>query len=70
MTPTNKQAAESKCVMGCMHYDGGEIKHHKNCPYYPDSLTKYNDDLQNQLREENGRLREEIRLMKIANEHP
>lgn len=29
-----------QCVSGCMNYDGGERKHHRDCPHYPESLTK------------------------------
>ncbi len=32
-----------KCETGCMHYTGGEIKHHEECVYYPDSLTRMNE---------------------------
>lgn len=45
---------EENCVMGCKHYTGGEIKHHKDCVFYPDSLTMMYDDLFN----ENKKLRE------------
>ena len=38
----------NKCVMGCTHYTGGEIKHHYDCVYYPDSLSKRFDDLQSE----------------------
>jgi len=43
---------EEKCVDGCKHYTGGEIKHHKDCPYYTESLSKMYDDtnLRNALR--------------------
>ena len=34
-----------KCVAGCKHFTGGEVKHHKDCPYYPESLSKMYDDL-------------------------
>jgi len=36
-----------KCVAGCISYEGGEIKHHKDCPFYPESLSKRFDDLVN-----------------------
>ncbi len=32
--------ASMKCVPGCMRFDGRETKHHRDCPYYPESLTK------------------------------
>ena len=28
------------CVAGCMVFDGGERKHHRDCAVYPESLTK------------------------------
>ena len=36
-----------KCVAGCKAYTGGEIKHHPDCPFYPESLSKMYDDLVN-----------------------
>jgi len=36
---------EDKCCTGCMIFTGGEIKHHKDCPYYPESLSKMYDEL-------------------------
>lgn len=43
-TKTHK-TAEEKCEAGCITYTGGEIKHHKDCVFYPESLTKMYDDL-------------------------
>lgn len=46
---TGGEVEESKkCVAGCMRYDGGEVKHHKDCVYYPESLSKMYDDLLSQ----------------------
>jgi hypothetical protein len=36
---------EKKCVNGCKKFEGGEVKHHKHCDFYPDSLTRYYDEL-------------------------
>lgn len=36
--------ADPKCEAGCISYYGGEKKHHRDCPYYPESLTKLNTD--------------------------
>jgi len=36
---------EDKCEVGCKHYHGGEIKHHKDCYFYPESISKMYDDL-------------------------
>ena len=33
-----------KCETGCQRYDGDEAKHLPTYPYYPESLTKLNDD--------------------------
>jgi hypothetical protein len=32
------------CVAGCMHFHGGEARHHRDCGHYPQSLTKVNSD--------------------------
>jgi len=34
-----------KCVNSCKEFEGGEIKHHKDCDFYPDSLSRYYDEL-------------------------
>jgi hypothetical protein len=36
---------EKKCVNGCKEFEGGEVKHHKHCDFYPDSLTRYYNEL-------------------------
>lgn len=33
-------AEEKKCIAGCKAYDGGEIYHHGDCPFYPDSISR------------------------------
>lgn len=43
-----KTLEEAKCVNGCKHYYGGEIRHHKDCFYYPESFSKMYDDLERQ----------------------
>ena len=35
---------DMKCVAGCVPFYGGEKRHHKDCPHYPESLTKANAD--------------------------
>lgn len=40
---------ENKCVAGCMNYTGGEKKHHPDCPFYPESLTKKYDQTKKML---------------------
>lgn len=39
-----------KCVAGCKHFTGGEIKHHKDCPFYPESFSEMNDNLKDKLK--------------------
>jgi hypothetical protein len=34
------------CEAGCKVFTGGEIRHDKNCQYYPESFTKMYDDLE------------------------
>lgn len=33
-----------RCETGCMCYTGGEVRHHKDCFYYPESMTKMFDE--------------------------
>jgi hypothetical protein len=46
----HKEQDEVKCVAGCKHFTGGELKHHKDCFHYPESLSKMYDDLKEQER--------------------
>jgi len=46
-----------QCVAGCMPFDGGERKHHRSCPYYPESLPKMWHDTEAELIAEIKRLR-------------
>ena len=34
---------DQKCETGCQMFEGGEIKHDKNCFHYPESRTKMYD---------------------------
>jgi len=52
------------CDVGCIHFDGGEIKHFETCPYYPQSLTKLNADLIAALEAEIKKLKELAELRK------
>lgn len=36
---------EDACETGCRHFHGGEIRHHKDCYFYPESFSKMYDDL-------------------------
>ena len=40
----------NKCQAGCKLYTGGEIKHHKDCLYYPESMSKTFDDMKSELK--------------------
>ena len=59
---------EKECVLGCKHFYGGEIKHHKDCPFYADSLSRLYDELKqkDRLKDEyaesyhQSKLREEL----------
>ncbi len=42
---TNNTGDTLHCVTGCKHFYGGEVRHHKDCPYYPESFSKMYDDL-------------------------
>jgi len=44
-----KEVKDQNCVMGCKNFTGGEVKHHKDCPFYPDSLSKYYDEMEGKL---------------------
>ena len=34
-----------KCEAGCKHFTGGEIRHHKDCVFYPESFSEMYDEL-------------------------
>jgi hypothetical protein len=52
---------EDKCVPGCKHFYGGEIKHHKDCFYYNDSFSKMYDDLK--VQQERSYSAEDMKIM-------
>ena len=49
--------SEMQCVAGCQVFEGGETRHHKDCPHYPESLTKLWHDREAELLAEIERLR-------------
>lgn len=49
---------EAKCVAGCQHFDLGERRHHKDCIYYPESLSKLLDQLSAKLAAAEARVKE------------
>ena len=42
---------DPKCEAGCMTFYGGERRHHKDCFYYPDSLTRLYDEAVRKIKE-------------------
>lgn len=46
-----------ECEAGCMSFDGGEVKHRRDCAHYPESLTKLWHDHESKLHAEIDRLR-------------
>lgn len=40
------RSKEKQCIAGCQIFEGGERKHHPDCPFYPESLSKIYDDLE------------------------
>lgn len=50
-----------ECQPGCMAFDGGEVKHRRDCVHYPESLTKLWHDTESELRAEIDRLRDALR---------
>jgi len=40
-----------RCESGCKAFTGGEIKHHKDCQHYSESLSKVCDDLEQQIKD-------------------
>lgn len=54
------ESVENKCVAGCKHFYGKEVKHHKDCFYYPESFSKMYDDLEWQQEPNKNKYSEEI----------
>jgi hypothetical protein len=42
----NMLEEEEKCVAGCNVFHGGEIRHHSDCPFYPESLSQKYDEME------------------------
>ena len=53
-----------RCEAGCMVFTGGEIRHDKNCIFYPESLTKLNADKIDKLKKETAKLKLTIEKLK------
>ncbi len=51
--------APEKCAAGCQAYTGDEIRHHKDCIFYPESFSKRFDDLE----KKHADLRRDISLL-------
>lgn len=37
------------CEAGCKRFTGGEVHHHKDCVYYPDSMSRRYDEMEAEL---------------------
>jgi hypothetical protein len=59
--------SEKQCVAGCKVFTGGERKHHRDCPYYPESLTKIWHDTEADYLSEIARLTQENERMRREN---
>lgn len=38
-----------KCCAGCEMFAGGEIRHHRDCTFYPDSFSEMFDNAENKI---------------------
>ena len=56
--PTVKEVGD-ECEAGCKVFTGGEIRHHKDCIFYPESRT----EMYNNLKIENKKLKEVLKNM-------
>lgn len=65
----NLEISEGKCQAGCQVYTGDEVRHDKNCIFYPESFTKMYDDLlyKTTWRSVHGSKPEERSLLKFLN---
>jgi len=50
-----------KCEAGCKAFTGGEIYHHKDCVFYPNSMSKMFDDAKATIKEYGGLLDRTLR---------
>lgn len=50
---------EQKCELGCKHFHGGEVRHHKDCVFYSGSFS----ELYDKLEAENKKLEKEIETL-------
>ena len=52
------------CQAGCLSFDGGEKKHHRDCEHYPESLTKLWHDTETAYLAEIERLRSTLETVR------
>jgi hypothetical protein len=52
------------CEAGCLSFDGGEKKHHRDCEHYPESLTKLWHDTEAAYIAEIDRLRSTLETVR------
>lgn len=68
MTP---EQIEAKCVAGCKMFTGGEIYHHKDCPFYEESFSKMYDMQEVTIDALKERVKElEAFVYKVSKTHP
>ena len=58
-----------KCEAGCKVFTGGEIRHHPDCVYYPESLSKMYDDKDKRIAELEVRLTEALNCPEFVLHH-
>lgn len=58
-----------ECVAGCKVFEGNETHHHKDCPHYPESLSKRFDLLQAENKQLKERYKEHEQLWKLADQN-
>lgn len=56
---TSDDLYSGHCEAGCQHFHGGEVRHHKDCGHYPQSLTKFFED---RIRELEAQLAEGVKV--------
>jgi hypothetical protein len=63
------EMVKMQCEAGCKVFTGGERKHHRDCAFYPESLTKLWHDTENALTAEIERLRAIISRSRALTDH-
>lgn len=61
-------ALDPKCQAGCMSFEGGEVKHRRDCVHYPESLTKLWHDTEGRYVADLAAM--ELALRQVRNQAP